>query len=410
MKCIYCGAELKEGCIYCSNCGREVQLVPDYNIIEDDYLKALLEEENRRTQEKTQGRSQAKPQVNPQAKPQVNPQTPTQSEMNQEPETPEPAKKVSRKQQNKKTIIIISVIVAVCVIGIIAAVLIHMNVKKNQENSVDYQIEMAKDALKAKNEEDAIAYYEKALKLDKKNVEVRLALGAIYMDAKDYDEAEIQYKEVLKIDSDNKEAYKNLIAIYAEREDYDAITRLSETTTDSSILDLFADYIVTPPVFGEKEGKFDDYLELKLSTKGDYEIYYTIDGTDPEKYGTLYSEAIPLDEMRVYEVKAVCKNDKGIYSDMVSGKYEIEIPAPDMPVVSPDGGDFGAKTSVTVSVPDGCKAYYTWDGTNPNENSSLYTAPIEVPEGNNVLSVILIDEKTKQSSIIYRGNFIYITE
>ena len=42
MKCIYCGAELKEGCIYCSKCGKEVQLVPDYSGIEDDYLKALI--------------------------------------------------------------------------------------------------------------------------------------------------------------------------------------------------------------------------------------------------------------------------------------------------------------------------------------------------------------------------------
>ena len=45
MKCAKCGAELKVGCIYCSVCGQEAQIVPDYSILEDDYLRALLEEE-----------------------------------------------------------------------------------------------------------------------------------------------------------------------------------------------------------------------------------------------------------------------------------------------------------------------------------------------------------------------------
>ena len=111
--------------------------------------------------------------------------------------------------------------------------------------------------------------------------------------------------------------------------------------------------------------------------------------------------------MGEYEIKAVCVNDKDIYSDVVSNKYKIDIPAPDMPVVTPDGGNFGAETTVTVSVPDGCKAYYTWDGSDPGKNSQEYTEPIPVPDGNNVLSVVLIDESTGLSSSIYRGNFVY---
>lgn len=42
MRCIYCGAEIKEGCIYCSACGKEAQIVPDYNAFEDDYLNGLI--------------------------------------------------------------------------------------------------------------------------------------------------------------------------------------------------------------------------------------------------------------------------------------------------------------------------------------------------------------------------------
>ena len=35
MKCAKCGAEIKEGCLYCSVCGHEVQIVPDYNVLEE---------------------------------------------------------------------------------------------------------------------------------------------------------------------------------------------------------------------------------------------------------------------------------------------------------------------------------------------------------------------------------------
>ena len=45
MKCANCGAEIKLGCVYCSVCGKEAQIVPDYNV-EEDILKELLEEYN----------------------------------------------------------------------------------------------------------------------------------------------------------------------------------------------------------------------------------------------------------------------------------------------------------------------------------------------------------------------------
>lgn len=44
MKCAKCGAELKKGCLYCSVCGHEAQIVSDYNVLEDDYLRSLLKD------------------------------------------------------------------------------------------------------------------------------------------------------------------------------------------------------------------------------------------------------------------------------------------------------------------------------------------------------------------------------
>ena len=38
MQCPYCGAQLETGNVYCEVCGKEVQIVPDYDSIVDEVL------------------------------------------------------------------------------------------------------------------------------------------------------------------------------------------------------------------------------------------------------------------------------------------------------------------------------------------------------------------------------------
>ena len=55
----------------------------------------------------------------------------------------------------------------------------------------------------------------------------------------------------------------------------------------------------------------------------------------------------------------------------------------------------------------GAKMYYTWDDTVPTANSMEYTKPIPVPEGNNILSVVLIDRHGMVSDIL-KCNYKYL--
>ena len=55
-----------------------------------------------------------------------------------------------------------------------------------------------------------------------------------------------------------------------------------------------------------------------------------------------------------------------------------------------------------ITADEGCSIYYTWDGTDPTDTSARYTEPIEVPEGNNILSIIVVNDKTKLTSEILR--------
>ena len=51
MKCSKCGAEIETGSVFCKKCGEPVQMVPDYNILEDDFLVSLLDEQQNAKQE-----------------------------------------------------------------------------------------------------------------------------------------------------------------------------------------------------------------------------------------------------------------------------------------------------------------------------------------------------------------------
>ena len=408
MRCANCGNELKAGSLYCDVCGHPVQIVPDYNEF-DDYLDNLVGNDDRRTD----GQKTAKPvsdrtirfdepvreqlhsagqwngqkpdRMSQSVKQQVRQaQTGEQLSQTKQPcEKPQSDGQRAKRAQQKKIIIISAVVCAVAIVILIAA--ITRNVSRSHDNSFDYQVKQAKAAYSAGNINSAVSYYEKALSIDSDNTDVRFALADIYMSKKDYDAALVLYQEIINIDPKSKEAYKQLISIYESKKDYDAIVALRESAKDASVLKLFADYTVSKPQFSKSSGKYGETIELSIDADSDTKIYYSYDSDDPLTRGERYY--------------------RGIKSEVASAKYEIEFEAPDAPEIDPDGGTFGAQTDITITVPENCKVYYTWDSSDPSAASTEYTAPIPVPEGNNVLSVIAIDQNTGKCSDIYRSRF-----
>lgn len=374
MKCAKCGAELKQGCLYCSVCGHEAQLLPDYSVLEDDYLRALLKED----------------------------------EVGGAPQTEE--KTAAKKPKNKKSHKVL-IIVICCIIVAAAAtgVAVKMYIDNKNANSYDFQIEMAEKELVDRNYEKALGYYKTALALCPEDILVRMDMAGIYMQQKQYDSAMVLYIEIIQLDKDNVEAYKNLITIYDEKQDYDSIAALEDGVTNADILVLFSDYMVADPVISPVEGEYEEAATVTLFSMDDDTIYYTLDGSDPDaENGILYrDDGIELKEAGDYEVRAICCNDKEIYSDIVSAEYKITIKAPADPVVTPDGGRIETETLVTITAEADCSIYYTWDGSDPSPLSARYTEPLEIPSGNNILAVFVVNDRNGLSSSIYRTNFIY---
>jgi tetratricopeptide (TPR) repeat protein len=381
MKCIYCGTELSDGSEFCSRCGKKVQIVKEFEALEDEYLTGILEQGQQSGMDAELAATRKKRQ--------------------------EQVRRAKQKQKKKRLIILSFVIAALIIIGIIVGFYVKITVENERANSYDYQLSMAESAYADGNLKEAIDYYENALALEPDHTDVRLKLAEIYYDRKDYDSAQLLYLETLEEDSSNKECYRMLISIYEQKNKTQEILDLCSNVTDPEILSLFSDYIVNSPEFSEAGGTYDHYMEIAITSDNGHQIYYTMDGTDPETYGRLYNEPLSLDSAGTYTIRAVCVNNKKLYSDIVTQEYVIDIPAPSMPSVTPNGGDFEEETLVSVTVPDGCTAYYTWDGTIPTTSSSRYWNALSVPQGNNILSVMIVDDKTGKWSDIYRGRFVY---
>lgn len=381
MKCAKCGAEIRTGCVYCSNCGEEAQIVTEIHVLEDDLLRAMLEEQEAK---ETQG----------------------SETLEKKKKADEIQKKKLREKQrkNKRTLILLLILLAA------ACAVVFGLVKYRQNSSVDYLMERAEAAYAQKDYQEAMDYLDRTLNLDAEHEEALLMQGKIHALMKDDEQAEERLLRVISLNPACQEAYEYLLELYDKNDSYEKIVELKEDVTDTAILALFEEYVVKPPTIEMESGSYSEFLEVTiLAPAKDVEIYYTLDGTVPTKQDTKYEGAVAISEQGKTTLTAVCLDEKGNYSETAVAEYEIELEAPGAPQVSPDGGQFTTPQTIQVSVPSGTSVYYTWDGSTPNGGSEKYTGPLEMPEGNNILSLIAIDQYGMESEVV-RCNYIYYPE
>ena len=368
MKCANCGAELILGSVYCAACGREAMIVPDYNPEEEELEVNIVKD--------------MEPGDDRNVVPAPNNE-----------KTPE--KKPKKKKLSKKNIaaLIAIILVVILIVGVIVV---------RNANSYEVQYEKAYSSYEHKNYDKAQKSIDKCIKIDAKRTESYVLLAKVLYAQKDVDGAFEALDEALKINPGCEDAIKTKIKICEENGDYDTIMKMMDKASDDILKSCFSDYVIETPV------TYNDDIEIKFDKIAGCSIYYTTDGSDPRAFGIEYDgyNGIKLTGGETL-IKAVSKDKRGVYSKVVDLNYNISYEAIDMPSVSPDGGKFTEQTYVTVDVPSGCTAYYTWGNTTPNDSSTKYSGPIAVPEGNNVLSVIIVDAHGLYSGV-FRGNYVYM--
>lgn len=383
MKCSKCGKEVALGDIYCSQCGSEIQIVPDYNVFGDDFSDVIQQKEQNRNIDTKSAEEEKK-------------ELEKQREIEQ---------KV--KEAKKKNMIILCV--SLGVIALIALILIISIVITSNSNkkSFNYNFSMAEECFENDMLDDALIYADLALKADSDNVYAGLLKAEILGEQKKFEDAiEVLY-DVIEYHPSNIRAYNLIIHYCMEISDHDAIKELAKDVEDDKVAELFSDYIADTPTFSHKPGNYGDEITLTLSTKSNSIIYYTIDGTSPFNNGVLYTDEILLTE-GVTTIRAYATNEHGIVSDEVEGTYVVSLSLPDKPEATVPSGTYKEAQIITIYVPVGWTAYYTWDGTVPTEESNIYTEPFEMIAGNNVLSIIFInDEEPHKMSDVAYYNYIY---
>lgn len=75
------------------------------------------------------------------------------------------------------------------------------------------------------------------------------------------------------------------------------------------------------PIFSKEAGAYNNVDNLEIELKGNGKIYYTLDGSDPNKNSTLYTKPIKIDKTST--IKAINYVDKAVPSEVVTNSYII---------------------------------------------------------------------------------------
>lgn len=440
MKCSKCGEECKENQAFCLKCGNPIQVVPDFNLIEAELASNIgeLMEEMQHTdgsgEEEAQeteaadtaaddikeveyndmelklvdisrhtgdseldGRTKVIGDISHMIKEEADmPEREGQPETTHgQDELRHDENKKNDKKNRKKTAIIISVIAAVLIVAVIAFVLIANSVEKSA-TSYDEYYKSAKAAYEksdaSKALDDAQDALDKATNGGEKK-KARELLYNIYVLAEDMGEAYAEnLEQLIKLGTKDSKYYVALAEYYDKNEKYTNITDLIRSVEDEAILEALSEYVVKEPEADMKPGDYKEYMAVTLTAADGCTIYYTTDSRNPSNYGDKYSEPVQITAEGENVIKAVAVNEKGVESRIAVFTYNVKLSGSNAPKVSPSGGAYSEYTKIKIEVPEGGKAYYTWDGSEPTDQSEEYTEEIDMKRGINVLKAVVIDK------------------
>lgn len=433
MKCANCGADIPAGMLICPDCGTEVQMVPDYNPLDDvltrevkgsveDVTRPLPNSSGQVYQQRNRSRQQpqnstrvlgqgeldrirssqmqASQKSNYRGRDTVGEErirptgrdTRTQQTNYRTPDERRRQKALRMQQAKKKRRNMMIVVVAILIAVGVGGVLLY-------QNSYSGTLNKAEKAYRSGEYSKAIRYYNLAIAKDNTRATAYVGLSKVYIAQDELDKAENMFLNAIDSQPENTDLYEALAQFYIKTDQADKISGTLDGSS-KSVLKEMSDYVSDMPEFSLEEGTYTEVQQVSLSGNG--KIYYTTDGNEPTTDSTLYTEPILIEDGTVV-IKAICVNKKGIPSLVATKTYQVEIPIEDAPAVTPSTGQYTSATQISITVPEGYTAYYTMDNTTPTTASTQYTGPIDMPEGQTIFSAILVNKNGKTTQVTKRN-------
>ncbi|MCR4590262.1 MAG: chitobiase/beta-hexosaminidase C-terminal domain-containing protein [Lachnospiraceae bacterium] len=351
MICDKCGNEIPSGLMFCPECGRAIQMVPDFDVnidegiaVDSDEVKEALDklidrDGNRKVSSDTV-------------------------------RLPAIRGEISLFRQ--------AAALTAGALILVAVILISVFIYRSNRNSLDHILNEARESYENGDYKEAVEGFERSLIKAKEEgslIEIndQIALADSLNNTGRSDDAISVLKGIIVMDPENDLAYEELINIYKDMGQYDDINKLVAGAQDNNVFSKFKGYMTVPPDFDRAGGRYDEEFDLSLSSEYEGDIYYTLDGSKPDSSSELYMEPLHIGEGETV-VTAVCINGYDMISPEVSMKYAVKFDLPPDPVVTPDSGNFSQPKYIAVEEPgpDTAAIFYTTDGSDPTEASSVY--------------------------------------
>lgn len=448
MRCTHCGADIPEGMLICPDCRNEVQMVPDYNPLEDvlvrevrgsveDATRPIRTDDIRRYRSGAEqgtgnstrvlsqgeleriraermgktsavrrgntqgGRTQGEARRNTgnmrQSTGQMRPGTGAVrqngggSGRDVEEKRRQQAARKKRAVKKRRRLVAGILLVLLVVLGGAGFVV--------YQNSYDGVVAKAYQAMQTGDYHTSEKLFQRAIRKDAKKAEAYTGISKLYIQQKKEDEAEEMFLTAIDSQPENAALYQAAIQFYVDTKQVEQISGMLSGCSDA-VLSKVSAYVSDMPEFSLEEGDYTEVQEVTLI--GDGKIYYTLDDSEPTTESIEYTEPILLEEGTT-TIKTIAVNKKGIPSLTASRTYTIEIPIEDAPAVTPSTGQYSVPTQITIQVPEGYTAYYTTDGTTPSAASTPYTGPVDMPEGSTIFSAVLINDAGKMTQVTKRN-------
>jgi len=368
MKCINCGNELEEGKLYCSKCGYEIQMVPDFEPeVENEIIDALGEITNELQQDE-------------------------EAFLEEDYEA-----QLEKAENVQSKIRFFSAVISVAVIVLFGLTVFIYNKVVNTE----YLLEKAETAAIEQKYEKAIEYALRAVEADGSDMEIRNLLATYYIQAGQLQNAETVFLDLISLDNENESAYRGLISLYEKDGKYQEISDLIRLSSSSEIQTTFSKYLANEPSFSHEQGTYTEIVHLKLTSNTSGTVYYTTDGSEPTENSPVYQNPILLED-GVHTIRAFFVNSYGLKSNIAVQIIQVNLPKAHEPEINLDSGSYSTPQMLEVTVPGNERIYYSIDGSTPTMDSIPYNNPIALPIGSSSYQFISYNENGVASEVVKR--------